>query len=144
MPQSTKTADIMTADVFYVNYEDTISKAETLMKNENIRHVPVVQDGKYVGMITEGKILEYTIRNLYNRDRLDKDSEGLHISDYKKIMIRDLPFLYPEDSIAKATELMLKKKIDALPVIDWDKNLVGIVTSIDLLLFFNKKLKEEN
>ena len=144
MPQSTKTADIMTADVFYVNYEDTISKAETLMKNENIRHVPVVQDGKYVGMITEGKILEYTIRNLYNRDRLDKDSEGLHISDYKKIMIKNLPFLYPEDSIAKATELMMKKKIDALPVIDWDKNLVGIVTSIDLLLFFNKKLKEEN
>jgi len=143
MAVRTKISDIMPEGIYSVNIEDTIQKAHDIMLKEYIRHIPVTDDGKYVGMLTERKILEYTLRHLYDYDD-DLGMAGQNkIIDFEKIMIRDLPFIYPEDSVAKAVELMLKKKIDCLPVVDWKENLLGIISSQDLLLFFHKKLNEE-
>lgn len=143
MPTKAKIINIMTEEVLAVDYNGKIRQAERLMKEHQIRHVPVVSEKKYVGMITERKIIEYKLKQLYDYEVQDIESEDLLVSDYKNIMRKDIPLIYPEDGLAKATELMLKNKVDVLPVIDWDKNLVGIVTSIDLLLYFHKKLKED-
>jgi CBS domain-containing protein len=143
MPQKTTIQSIMPKGVFTVEYSDTIHKADLLMHNENIRHVPVVSDGKYIGMITERKINDYKLKHLYDFNEDEEVSGQLIISDFEQIINKDFPLIYPEDSVVKATELMAKKKVDALPVVDWEKNLVGIITSIDLLLFFHKKSKEE-
>lgn len=133
----------MTEEVLTVDYNDKIRTAERLMKENQIRHVPVVNEKKYVGMITERKIIEYKLKQLYEYEVQDIESEDILVSDYKSIMRKDIPLIYPEDGLSKAIELMLKNKVDVLPVIDWDNNLVGIVTSIDLLLYFYKKLKED-
>jgi len=143
MPIKTEINSIMTKNVFTVDYNDTLLESESIMRREKIRHLPVVHDNKYVGMITEGKLLEYKLRDLYNSDDNNIESDDLKISDFRKVIITDLPLVFPEDSVNKAIELMIKDKVDVLPVVDWHKNLVGIVTSIDLLLFFNKKLKED-
>ena len=143
MPEKTEIRTIMTESVFTVDYYDTISKAEILMKRENIRHIPVTHDMKYVGMITEGKINEYNLKRLFD-DGSGTDDEQLIISEYNDIVVMDLPLIFPEDSVKKATELMVKHKIDVLPVVDWHKNLVGIITSIDLLLFFYNMLSGKN
>jgi predicted transcriptional regulator len=142
MPDKTEIRSIMREFTFSVDYNDTLRKAENLMKRENIRNVPVVHDRKYVGMITERKILEYSLKRLYDYDKHDIESDELLISDFRNILLLDLPLVFPEDSINKAVEKMVKKKVDVLPVVDWHKNLVGIITSNDLLLFFHKMLKE--
>lgn len=143
MPKKTEINSIMTKNVFTVDYNDTLHESERIMHREKIRHLPVVHDNKYVGMITEGKLLEYNLRDLYDSDDNQTDTDDLRISDFRKVIITDLPLVFPEDSVNKAIELMIKDKVDVLPVVDWHKNLVGIVTSIDLLLFLNKKLKED-
>jgi acetoin utilization protein AcuB len=144
MPERTEIRTIMTEAVFSVDYYDPISKAENLMKREMIRHIPVTHDRKYVGMITQQKINEYNLKRIYDYDSNEVPDENILISDYRRIFVSDLPLIFPEDSIKKATELMVKHKVDVLPVVDWHKNLVGIITSIDLLLFFHKMLSGKN
>lgn len=136
MPQQTLIKEIMTRDVFTVDVEDTVRRADEIMREESIRHVPVIENGKYVGIITERSIMEYSLRRIYEFDNIDGEAGFNRILDYRRIMDSSLPMVYPEDSLQKALKLMTKHKIDCLPVVDWEKNLVGILTSVDIMLFF--------
>lgn len=142
MPEKTTIEKIMTRGVFTVTLDNTVFEADRLMKDEKIRHLPVVDEKKFIGLITERTIMEYTLRQLYEFDESYGETGQNRIGDYREIMTRDVRIIYPEDSVMKACELMAKYKIDCLPVVDWQHNLMGILTSIDLLLFFYKGLKE--
>ena len=133
-------SDIMTKGVFTVSLDDTIRKADEIMRDEQVRQVPVLEGKKFIGLITERTLREYTLQGIYDYD--DEYGELGHnkITDFRKVMKKDIHFIYPEDSVKKAVEIMAKYKTDCLPVVDWDKNLVGILTFIDLLYFINKKL----
>jgi CBS domain-containing membrane protein len=142
MANLTKISDIMPEGFFSIELEDTIHKADEIMRNENIKHIPVVDNGKFIGLITERTIMEYTLRKLYDFDD-DFGSQGYdRVIDFQNIMIKNLHLIYPEDSVRKAVEIMAKKRIDCLPVVDWEKNLLGLLTFTDILLFLNKKFSE--
>lgn len=128
--------ELMTRDVFTVDVEDTVRRADEIMREENVRHVPVIEQGKYVGMITDRSIMEYTLRQIYEFDNIDGEVGFNRIIDYRRIMDSSRPMLYPEDSLQKALKLMTKHKLDCLPVVDWDKNLVGVISSVDIMLYF--------
>jgi CBS domain-containing protein len=66
MKKVPKVEEIMSKDLFVVSWNDPLKKVIDYMKTENIRHVPVVEDGKFVGLITQNKINEY-VRNLRPR-----------------------------------------------------------------------------
>ncbi len=140
MPAKTTVGDIMTKGVFSVSIEDTIRKADEIMRDEKVRQVPVLDGKKFIGLITERSLMEYSLRQLYDYD--DEFGEIGHnkITDFQKVMKRDVKMIYPEDSVKKAVELMAKHKIDCMPVVDWDKNLVGILTFLDILFYLNKKI----
>jgi CBS domain-containing protein len=57
-------------------------------------------------------------------------------------MEKNVRLIDPEDSVRKAIELMAKYNTNCLPVIDWKNNLIGLVTSFDVLMFVHKKLEE--
>ncbi len=137
MPGKTRIIEIMTKDVYTVSVDDTIKKADEIMREENVRHVPVLDGKKLVGLITERSVMEYTLRKIYEFDDGYEGQTLNQIIDYKNIISKPEKVLFPEDSLKKAIELFVKYKIDCLPVVDWDNNLVGIVTSVDILLFIN-------
>jgi len=62
--------------------------------------------------------------------------------DFEKLIKRDPTVIYPEDSLKKVVEIMIKKEIDYIPVVDWDKNLLGSISFIDILLFVNSMLEK--
>jgi CBS domain-containing membrane protein len=143
MPNRTKIEEIMTKGVFTVQRTDTVKKADDIIKDQNVRHVPVLDEDKFFGLITERTLMEYTLRRIYDYDD-NIDEVGLNkISDFTNILEKNVHLVYPEDSVQKAVEIMLKKKMDCLPVVDWKKNLVGILTSLDILLFFLNHFKNE-
>jgi acetoin utilization protein AcuB len=142
MPIVTKVEDLMAKEVITVNLEDTIKKADDLMHQENIKQIPVIDEGKLIGVITERNIMEYTLKKLYDADDDFGDDGYNNIIDFEKIMSKNVNLIYPEDSIKKAVEIMVKKKVDFLPVVDWENNLVGMITSHDVLMFFHKKFIE--
>jgi predicted transcriptional regulator len=64
MPGKTKIEQIMTKGVFSVDIDDTIHKADEIIKNEGVRHVPVTEEGKFIGLITERTLMEYSLKQL--------------------------------------------------------------------------------
>jgi CBS domain-containing protein len=143
MLKTTKVSEIMTTNLFTIEITDELRKADEIMKREQIKHVPVVEGTKYIGIITSHRILEYTLRHLYDFNEDEKDFIETRILDFDNIIEKNIHLLYPEDSIMKVIELFTKYKSDVLPVVDWDKNLLGLITTTDIFLFLNKVIQEE-
>lgn len=143
MKKIPKVEEIMSKDLFVVSWNDTLRKVLDLIKNEKIRHIPVVEDGKFVGMIEEKRVNEYIRKKIYDPDEEIEEAEYSTISDFDYLVNRNVKILYPNDSILKALEFFIKKKGEGFPVVDEENNLVGIVTYIDLLLYLYKDLSEK-
>lgn len=144
MLKHTKVSEIMSKNLFTIEITDTLHNADEIMKRENVRYVPVLEGSKYIGIITKQRVMEYTLRHLYDFNEDVTEFVETQILDFENIIEKNLHLLYPEDSIQKVLELFAKYKYDVLPVVDWDKNLVGIVSTTDILLFINKYIQEEN
>jgi len=98
----------------------SILRAIELMHEKSIRHLPVVEDGELVGLVTEGDLRQASLLSL-----VDKVS----IED---VMIRKPITTSPEARIEEAARLIYRHKIGGLPVVS-GKKLVGILTIVDLL-----------
>jgi acetoin utilization protein AcuB len=113
--------DVMTRDVVTIGLETSCDKARRLMDEHRIRHLPVVDGGRLVGMVS---------------DR-DVRSVALHSPGTlaEKIMTPDPVTITPETRIEHAARLMLERRFGSLPVTDGHA-LIGIVTYTDLLRAF--------
>ncbi len=131
-----KIKDIMNTNLFTISIDDTLHSAYDLMKNECIRHLPVLDNNKLVGMLCERKVYEYILRQIYDPDENYGELAYNNIKEFENIIDTIHHFVYPEDSIAKAVRIAAKHKIEALPVVDWEMNLVGLITNTDLLLSY--------
>ena len=69
--------------------------------------------------------------------------QNIKLEDLRELMVKNVRVIYPEDSVIKAVELMSKYGVDCLPVVDWKYNLIGIVTSIDVLLFIYNRMLDD-
>jgi acetoin utilization protein AcuB len=117
--------DIMTSPVIAISPDISLQDAYQTMQEKGIRHLPVVEGEKLVGVITD--------RDL----RLATSSlapapfpPGAEIS---AVMRKSLYTANPADPVEEAARLMREKKIGCLPVTDDDDRLVGIITGLDLL-----------
>lgn len=142
MPGKTKVETIMTKDVYSLTLNDTLKRAEKLMNTEKLKRIPVLDGGKFVGLVTDRKVMEYVLRGIYDPDN-NFGEEGFNkIGDFENIMMRTAHVIYPEDSVQKAIKMMAKYQLDCIPVVDWDMNMVGMITITDVLLFIHKKIDE--
>lgn len=118
--------NLMTRDPITIDQHDRLSTAKAVMTAGNFRRLPVVDDGRLVGIVTE-------------RD-LHKYSGFLESTKVTAAMRTSLVTVTPYDAVEDAALLMLKHKIGGLPVVD-DEKLVGIVTTTDLLKVFLNVVK---
>ena len=141
---NTKIEDIMNKGVFTVTINDTLKKADELMRDEKIKHLPVLEGTKYVGIINERSIVEYSLRQLYDFE--DNMGEGAHnaITDFERLITKQEYVLYPEDSVRKAVKMMTKYKLECMPVVDWKMNLLGIITTTDIMLFIHNLMEKSD
>jgi len=125
--------DIMTENPLTVDSETSIVDAKKIMKENNIRRLPVVDKGKLVGMVTQRMILEASPS--------PATSLSIHELHYliskmkvKEIMVKNPITLSPDTTFEEALLLGQEKRIGAFPVVDKEK-LVGITTESDLVRF---------
>lgn len=117
--------EIMTSKVYYLALKDTLFDAYEVMKTRQISHIPVVEDQKVVGMLSQGDVL---LHANYRNSSLELTNLAV-----AKIMSTDVVSCLPSASIASVAATMLCCRIEAIPVTDVDGCLQGIVTSTDLL-----------
>ena len=137
--------DWMTKKVVTVLPNTPMLDAHQMMREMKIRRVPVVKRGKVVGIVTRGDVREAepsdaTTLNVWEINYL---LAKLRVND---IMSKDVLTIHPEQTIKDAATLMYTNKIGALPVVDNDNNLVGIITESDvfriLISWFNEEVGE--
>ena len=113
--------NLMTPDPIAINPADTLANAKAVMDEGRFRRLPVVEDGRLVGIITERDIREHL--------------GYLGSTRVNAAMRTALITVTPYDTLEVAAQLMLKHKIGGLPIATGGK-LVGIVTTSDLLKAF--------
>jgi len=111
----------MTRSPITIRSDEVLAKAKALMKAGGFRRLPVVDDGRLVGILTE-------------RD-LHAHAGSLETTRVDAVMQTALVTVAPDSIVEDAARLMLKNKIGGLPIVA-DGNLVGIVTTSDLLAAF--------
>jgi acetoin utilization protein AcuB len=135
-----RVSDLMTDKVFTVEPHDLIDRVFFLIHYEKIRHLPVVEKSKVVGIVSDRDLYKALgPKSNSNSIESSKDQSELHVISKKvqHIMHRGVITVTPEHYASEAATLMADNKIGALPVVKNDK-LVGIVTSTDILRVFAK------
>jgi len=135
--------DLMTPNPVTTTPEASLAEVWGLMRELEIRHVPVIQGGSLVGMLSD--------RDLGNLDmgRLlaGEGAEGLRqelATPIVSVMSSDVISVEPETDLSDVVELLIEHKIGALPVVRPDtREVVGIVSYIDVLRSLRDQLEEE-
>lgn len=120
-----RVAERMTANPVIISPTDKLAIARGLMDRGKFRTLPVVEEGRLVGIVTD--------RDLRKHEGLAGKAAGyLEWTEVSAAMTRDPMTVSPEALALHAARLLVEQKIGGLPVMDKDK-LVGIVTTSDLL-----------
>ncbi|MBI1846989.1 MAG: CBS domain-containing protein, partial [Candidatus Rokubacteria bacterium] len=125
------TREWMTPAPVTVAPSTSLAQAQELMFNRRIRHLPVVEHDRLVGIITDRDVRtvrpspatsleQHEIRYLLDRLKVGE------------VMSRNVITVGPDESLAVAVRLMIESRIGGLPVVE-QKRVVGILTEIDLL-----------
>lgn len=121
----------MNPKVITVDADDSMLDATKLLKEHNIRHLPVLEKGKLVGVITD--------RDLKRASPSDATTLEAHELLYlianikvREIMTRN-PITVPYNfTIEEAAEILLQAKISGMPVVDKQGDVIGTITQTDL------------
>ncbi|UFJ41556.1 CBS and ACT domain-containing protein [Brevibacillus humidisoli] len=120
--------EMMRVQVITVGTTTTIGEALSLLRENRIRHLPVMEQEKLVGIVSDRDLRDALPSTL---TRHDDDREVLQ-KQVKDIMRTDVITAHPLDFIEDAAKTVYEYKIGSLPVVE-DGQLVGIVTESDLL-----------
>ena len=115
-----KISDVMTPNPKTVGPTDSIQTAAQIMRDEDTGVVPVVEDGRVTGVVTD--------RDIVLRAVADGDFQA----KVEDVVSDDVITCTPDMSTSDAAELMSEHQIRRLPVVDADERLVGIVSLGDL------------
>lgn len=135
-----KISEVMTTPVVTVEMDDSLRQISEIMTKARFHHLPVVENGRLCGMISDRDILKATSPFL---DTLAETQRDVAILNKKahQIMTRDPVTVSVETGIEEAMLVLLNAGISCLPVQSKDGRLAGIVTWKDLIKNFATKLK---
>ena len=127
--------DYMTKDLITVDEGASILKASKLMKQNNISHLLVMRQGRLVGIISDRELKEATPSKATTLDI----HEMYYLLDQvtvQSLMAKKLYTITPEATVEKAAAIMLQHNISALPVVDENGALQGIIAKGDIFRAF--------
>jgi len=127
-----KVSQFMTSKVITARPEDGIRETFFRMRQYRVRHLPVIdKDGKLIGIISD--------RDLRRPDWVDETLDIAHayqLDDNLSVgdmMTPNAKLIHTYDKVEKAIDLLLEHRFGALPVLNKEEELVGILSAYDLL-----------
>lgn len=126
---------VMTRNVVVLHEEDNLEWIEEAMSRHHFRHLPVVDGTRVVGILSQRDILRVSVGALANLRHGELEQRTLEERCFvANMMNRDVLTTRPEATVIEAARAMLTGRVGALPVVDGDGALVGIVSRGDVLL----------
>jgi len=127
-------ASIMTKEVVKLNLSDDLTKAETLFKKHHIRHIPVVNGNKIIGMLSYTDLLRISFADSIEDDEDTVDTTVYNMFSVEQVMAKNLVTVSADATIKEVAEILAVREFHALPVVEGGL-LVGIVTTTDLIKY---------
>ena len=126
-----KVREIMTTDVMTIGRNDELMISDDIMRMKRLRHLPVVEEGRLVGVLTQKDLFHAALSTALNFGE-KAQKEFLKTVVVKEVMTEEVLTIDPDADVKEAARLMIEHKIGCLPVVE-DGTLVGLVTETDLL-----------
>jgi CBS domain-containing protein len=147
-----KVKDVMNPNVVFCKPDDTVREAAKVLKVNNISGAPVLEGRKLVGIISEAdllellvipekgnlwlpspfEVIEVPIRELLSWEDTKKMLSDVGSTKVEEMMTKDVHTISSEASVEEASELMIRHRINRLPVME-NSHVVGIVTRGDII-----------
>ncbi len=131
-------SSIMTTNLITLDVKEGLERAEHLLKKYKIRHIPVIDKGKIVGMISLNDILRISFADGAYREEDNIASSIYEMFTIRQMMISNLETVRPDTTIKEVAELLIKREYHSLPVVE-DGILKGMVTTTDLIQYLLKQ-----
>lgn len=128
--------EIMMGSPVTLNPDDTLDLASDIMSLGRIRHIPVVDDGRLVGLLSERDLMGTAATEILGLKQKSK-SALLKSFQIRDVMRKKVVTVSPDTPIQEAVHLMADKKLGCVPVVS-EGVLVGLVTTTDILRYVER------
>jgi acetoin utilization protein AcuB len=133
----------MTPNPVTVTPDVSLAEVWDLMRDRGIRHVPVVDEGALVGMLSDRDLAHFDMTRLLTLEGADAFRRELS-TPVVKVMSPDVIAVGPEAEVGEVVDLLLEHRVGAVPVVRPETGeLIGIVSYIDVLRALRDSLKDE-
>jgi CBS domain-containing protein len=134
MTSSKTVSDVMTREVVVLREEDNLAEVAADMDRFRFRHLPVVDGRRLVGILSQRDLLRFTVSQLERPPvAQDKDRHLKEQTFVASVMTREPQTVLPETPLNVAAAKLVRGRFNALPVVNAENELVGIITNHDLL-----------
>ena len=132
-PRALKAEDIMTRYPVTVDSTDTVQAVADAMLVSEVRHIPIVRHGMFVGLVSDRDLRSYMLPRAEQILRPDDTRARLDAS-VELVMRSDALTVTADTPVTALIDLLVQEKIGAVPVLAPDTcELVGVVSSLDIL-----------
>jgi len=125
-------SELMESEIVTLAAGDRLDLADDVMRLGRVRHIPVLEDGRVVGIVTHRDLLAASLSKALSFDPQHRRT-FMRSVDVGEVMTREPVTVGPEASLREAARLMIGRRIGCLPVVRPDGTLVGLLTETDLL-----------
>lgn len=123
----------MTTNVITLGPDNTLGEVRDILISKHIHHIPVVEGKKLVGMVTSWDIF-----------KLGKSVEEYKSIKISEVMTRKVATLDPDQHLGAVAEVLTRHLFHAVPIVNDDNELLGIITSTDIIRYGHSKEYPEN
>ena len=124
---------VMTTNVITLTPHNTLGEVREILMRDHIHHIPIVEGHKLVGMISSWDI--------FKLGKSIEEYQGMRVSE---VMVTKLAIMEPDQHLGAAAEVLMAHRFNAVPIVDDNRALIGIVTTYDILKYEYLKEYPEN
>ena len=125
-----KVKDYMSTPVYIIEKSEPVQRARNLMFKYGIGRLPVMDNGKLIGIVTK-----YDITNRLAQAAPEWRRRPIDKIPIQVVMTENPVTIYPDATMSQAAELMMENGVSGLPV-EKDGGIIGVITSRDMIRFF--------
>ena len=141
MPAPKLVRDIMTTDITTLDADAKLLDAALLMRSSGFRHLPVIKEGRLVGLLSDRDV-QRASPSMFSDISPEEYNRLFETTPIEKVMAKEPVSVSPDTPVAEVVSMMHQHKYGSVPVVEGDQQLVGIVTTTDLLRILSDLLAE--
>ena len=132
-------SEVMVTDLVTVGPESDLKEAVDHMNSAHIRHLPVVQSGRLVGIVSDRDIRLFGMTMAGAEDGDLRFAIGADVR-VREVKQREPVLIEPDADVREALDMMIEDRVGAIPVVDDGEHLLGIVSYVDMLKMLQDRL----